>query len=62
MVQERIDARGQVVEHATGVHQIQVHLEVGGLRLLGRVSQVDGEQALRVERRPAHEERRHYCN
>lgn len=56
IVQERIDACGQVVEDAGHVRHHHVYLQVFVHFA------IDGDQTLRVERRPAQEERHHNGN
>lgn len=54
-VQQRVDARGQVVEHPGNVRYDDVDVvEVGVLNV--HVREVDGHHSLGMERRPAEEE------
>lgn len=63
MIKDRINARRHVIEHSRDVCDCGVDGEEYrrfGTMVFPRA--VDGDQPLRVKRRPAYEERDHYCN
>lgn len=58
MIKKRIDGRGEEVENAADV----VKDAVRGDHVVGATVAVDGEETLRVKRRPADEERHHHSD
>ena len=65
VVQNRVDRRGHIIEHAGYVGEEKIEelgqLAVGAYVVLG-VCPVNGDQSLHVKRRPANEKGNHYGN